>query len=62
MYDWSGRIPVWKISGDPENPNNYSNHDLNSVDLGEEILYPISYEELITYEPKYYDLSSRNRE
>lgn len=53
IYDWSNRIPVWKISGDPNNIDNYNNHNLYSKDIRDEPLTPITIEELLAYEPKY---------
>lgn len=53
IYDWSGVIPVFKISGNEVNPNNFKNHDQWSKDCGNGILTPISREELLAYETKY---------
>lgn len=53
IYDWSGIIPVFKISGDEINPSNFSNHNNWSKDFGSGILEPITKEELLQYETKY---------
>lgn len=44
IYDWSGQIPTWKTSGDPNNPNNFNNYTNFSKDCGDQIITPISKE------------------
>jgi hypothetical protein len=41
IYDWSGMIPVWKTSGDPDNPENFNNYTKNSKDWGDRIITPV---------------------
>ena len=41
IYDWSGIIPVWKTSGDPDNPENFNNYTKNSKDWGDRIITPV---------------------
>lgn len=53
IYDWSGTITVWKTSGDPNNPENFTNYEKNSKDCGTGILLPMTKEDLLKYEPKY---------
>lgn len=52
VYDWSGEIPVWKTSGDPNNPKNFENYTNYSKDYGDQIITPISLEQL----KKHYDV------
>lgn len=40
IYDWSGEINTWKTSGDPHNPNNFSNYEKHSQDIGDGIITP----------------------
>ena len=40
IYDWSANIPTWKTSGDPHNPNNFSNYERYSQDNGDLIITP----------------------
>lgn len=56
LYDWSNRIPAYKVSGDPVNPENFENCTKHSQDIGSGVLTPISREELAEYEPNYYKL------
>ena len=41
IYDWSGMIPVWKTSGDPNNPENFNNYTKNSKDWGDRLITPV---------------------
>lgn len=41
IYDWSGMIPTWKTSGDPNNPENFNNYTKNSKDWGDRIITPV---------------------
>jgi hypothetical protein len=46
IYNWGDRdIPTWKTSGDPLNPNNFSNYRRFSQDNGDGIVTPISKKE-----------------
>ena len=49
IYDWSGEIPVWKISGDDANSENFNNHNKTSQDHGDGIITPIPTENIQQY-------------
>lgn len=49
IYDWSGNIPVWKTSGDPNNPKNFENYANWSQDVGDGIISSISEKDYINY-------------
>lgn len=51
VYDWNTVVPVWKTSGDPQNPENFNNYTKNSQDHGDRIITPIENCEI------YYDLT-----
>lgn len=40
VYDWSAEYPVWKASGDPDNPANFDNIRRNQQDHGDSIITP----------------------
>lgn len=42
IYDWSGQIPTFKTSGNPNNPQNFQNYANWSKDVGDGIISPIS--------------------
>lgn len=57
IYDWSGEFKVHKISGDMNNPNNFKNHILHSLDEGDKIITPMSDSEV----KKYYHEKDRQK-
>jgi len=42
IYDWNHQQPIWKTSGDPNNPENFNNYKKSSKDHGDGILTPLS--------------------
>lgn len=43
IYDWSTEASAFKISGDGENPENFSRHKQHSGDIGDQIITPYNY-------------------
>lgn len=41
VYDWSNEAKAFKISGDGNNKDNFSNHKKNSTDVGDGIIKPL---------------------
>lgn len=48
-YNWGDNFPTFKTSGDPKNPNNFRNYEVNSKDTGDGIITPLPETELIKY-------------
>jgi len=40
-YNWGDNFPTFKTSGDPDNPNNFQNYEINSQDIGDKIITPL---------------------
>lgn len=53
VYDWSAEYPVWKASGDPDNPANFDNIRRNQQDHGDGIITP-------RWSPELYQLLHRD--
>jgi hypothetical protein len=49
IYDWSGQMGVFKISGGKNDSRNLYNHGVNSADHGDHIVTPISTKEAEKY-------------
>lgn len=53
IYDWSGKIPIWKTSGDSDIIGTFKKYESFSKEHGDKIITPIPNEQLKKY---YYNL------
>lgn len=51
VYDWSGAIRTYKTSGNPNSPSNFRDYAAFSGDVGDQIITPMSKQELLSLVP-----------